>query len=311
MKSISVIGGLVIDIILRVNELPKPGQSIFSQEVINDFGGKGMNASIAASKLGASVKFCGYVGNDDNGRLLIDVLRKHGIDTANIHIGKHNTGIAYIVSSSDSENFIIGTPIIDVAFNDMNEQVLEAVKSSEIILITAELSHDFIEKTVHLCCENNKKVIIDTGPMQIINPKIFRGAFCISPNKSELEAIVGYRLDSDKDIIDASIHLLNFEIQNIVVKLGERGCILVNNEKSVIVDSYKVNAIDSTAAGDSFIAGLCCALCEGNNMIEAVSFANKCGALTVTQLGSSSSTPSRKDIQLFTQSNSKKIYFCK
>jgi len=296
---IGVIGSVMVDITIRVDFLPKAGQNIFAREVIHGLGGKGYNISVALTGLGSKVQFCSYVGNDIQTTEILNNIKKAGINVEDIAFSEYNTGIAYIISSSDAQNIIIGTPLSHITFSDMSKQIINTIKKTNILITTLELPSECIKKIIELSRYYNKKLIIDAGPIQNITPEFFNGVFCVSPNKTELESIVNIELNTILDIEKAAKYLLDFGIENVIVKLGDKGCLVANKQESIIINAHKVNVIDTSAAGDSFMSGLVFSLHKGKCIIESAEFANKCGAIAVTKLGTSNSMPTMIDIDQF------------
>lgn len=301
MKSICVIGSINRDIVISVKSMPKGGESIISKEINYYCGGKGANAALALSKLNEQVIYYGCVGKDNNGDILVKNLENKGIDISHIKRSNLETGMCFIILEENGENRIIVSAGSneDISIRDIRKDVRPLIEKSSMVLIQLEISLDAIEEIIKVCNELNKTLVIDAGPVRGINPKVLIGATYLSPNKTELEALVGRDLKDKEEIINASKELLNIGIKSILVKLGDKGSIYIDEKQIIKVDAFKVKVVDTTAAGDSYMAGFCKAIMEGEDIRNSMIYASKCGAIAVTRSGASDSLPTEEEIKNF------------
>lgn len=241
------------------------------------------------------------MGKDDNGKVLVANLKKNGIDTLNIKISNLETGMCFIILEGNGENRIIVSSGSneDISILDIQRDVKPLIEKSSIVLIQLEISLDAIEEIIKICNELKKVLVIDAGPVRNIDPQSLMGATYLSPNKTELEALVKRNLNNKEEIIKASQELLELGIKSVLVKLGDKGSIYIDEKEIIEVDSFKVNVLDTTAAGDSYMAGFCKALMQGKDIRESMIYASKCGAVAVTRLGASDSLPTEEEIKNF------------
>ena len=287
MNKIGVIGSLNMDTIIQVEKMPEEGENIFLEAIENSFGGKGGNAAIALKKLNCDVCFFSCLGNDYDAELIKENLSRYGIDTSNIKISEnYKTGAAYIFLEKNGNNRIIVNPGANMDINgaDIRNVFKREMADCTHILIQLEISIEAVKEIISVCNELNIKLVID-----------------VSPNKSELEALVKRKLHTLEEIKSAGKELLNNGIKNVLVKMGENGSLFLNSETEIYQKVYKVDTVDTTAAGDSYMAGFVKSLSEKNSLKEAMNYGSICGAIAVTKIGAVPSLPSLKDIENFTE----------
>ena len=303
MSNILVIGSINMDVVIQVENFPSEGQNIIAKSVELKCGGKGENCAIAIRNLTSDVEFVGAVGDDDHGKILLKNLKDHKLSTETMLISKDKkTGTCYIPVNSKGENYII----VDIGANeDLNGENIrkvyyEKILSADIIMIQLEIAISGIEEIIKICRENNKNLIIDAGPIRDIDKDIFRGTYLISPNETELAHILGEEIgDKDDLLAKAEDFRKSLDIENVLVKLGSKGSVLINDDGVCEVPAYKVKAVDPTAAGDSFMAGLIYGIHEGKSLLDSVEIATKCGAICVTRLGAVDSLAKLEDLENF------------
>lgn len=301
MKKVSVIGSLNMDVILEVEHFPLEGQSIFARNSSLACGGKGGNAAVALGKLGVETVFTGCIGEDDYGRKIQQNLESAGVVTKLQVLSDVSTGVAYVILESNSNNRIIVVPGANEAMSvDMIREIApEVIGEANVVLIQLEINRDCIREIVAQCRKRSVTLVVDAGPIRGVTMEDLRGATCVSPNETELEALAGRELKTREDVVNAARSLLDYDVEFVVVKRGSDGAIFVDKTRVMEQPAFPVVAVDTTAAGDSFMAGLCAAILRGESMEEALIFANKCGAIAVTRKGASPSTPSAEDIENF------------
>ncbi|MDO5088256.1 MAG: ribokinase [Leptotrichiaceae bacterium] len=309
MSKIGVIGSLNLDTVIQVDRIPEEGENLLAKSVGNDFGGKGGNSAIALKKLDCDICFFSCLGNDSNAELIKENLHKYGIDTSDIKISStHKTGAAYVLLEKNGNNRIIVAPgaNMDIRKEDIRNIFQKKMKDCEYILIQLENSLEAVAEIIKICKEKNIKLVIDAGPVRNIKAEDLKGAYIVSPNKSELEALVNRKLETFEDIKSGAKDLLNTGIENILVKMGKNGSFFLNGKTEIYQEIYEVPVSDTTAAGDSYMAGFIKTLSEGKSIKEAMNFASACGAVTVTGIGAVSSLPSLKEVENFLKKHSLK-----
>lgn len=299
---VAVFGSINMDVILEVERVPVAGENVYAQRTRLVCGGKGENAAIALARLGETVSLCCCVGQDGYGETLRKNLRDNGVDTAAVLVRPEvETGVAYILLEAGGANRIIVAPGANEAItaNDIAKQGLVQIREAELVLLNLEISVEAIEKVVALCKQEDKRLVVDAGPVRGIRAQQLAGAYCVSPNETELEALVDRGLPTNGDIEQAAEELLQLGIENVLVKMGSRGCYLKNKRHAFFFPAYAVQAVDTTAAGDSFTAGYCSAVVAGMDDEKAVEWATRCGAVAVTRVGAVPSLPTRDEVEHF------------
>lgn len=297
---ITVIGSINYDITLYGRNFPKKGENIILDNINRSCGGKGENSAIAVSNLYNNCNYIGAIGNDEYGLILKNNLKKYNVNIDYLMQKEGRSGCCYIFVDSAGDNFILVDPGVNEKITEDDiEKIRKIIVDSDIVLIQLEINNNALEKIVKICYENNVRLVIDAGPCKKIDKTIFNYAYIVSPNRTELE----YYLE--KEIREADLEKYSVEfrekykIKNLIVKLGERGALLISDDKIKEFRAYKVHAVDSTAAGDSFMAGLVVSLAEGKNIEESIDIGMKCGAICVTRYGAVESLPTKDDIEKF------------
>lgn len=301
-KKVLVIGSLNMDYSISVDKLPSPGETVLGSDFLLVPGGKGANQAYGLGKLGANVSMIGAVGDDDNGRLLIENLKSVNVNTDGIEvISGEKTGCAFVNVDSNSENNII---VIGGANLKVDKQLIDKniskVKEADIIVMQLEIPIDTIKYVLELIKEDNKIIIIDPAPAkENIDKEVFNNVDFIKPNITELEILSGIKISNDIDVVQAANKMLELGVKNVIVTLGENGSILVNKDKNKKFETLKVNAVDSTAAGDSFVAGLALSLSENKPLENSIKYAHIVSSYSVTKKGAQSSIPSKEELNEF------------
>lgn len=289
---IVVIGSMNMDYVVNVNKLPKKEETISANSFTTSIGGKGANQAFAAKKLGAEVFMIGAVGNDEAGRRITERMKEENIDTTRIETVNVLTGNAMITVEESGSNTIVVYPgANDYVSKNLIGKNEDVIKEADFIILQLEIPIESVEYAVKLAKKYNKKIILNPAPAKKIPESLYEFIDILTPNETELES-----LSKEKDIKNGAKLLLHRGVKEVVVTIGDKGCYYLSKEDEFIIDSIEVNAIDTTAAGDSFNGALAVGLCEGKSMKETLKFANIVGALTTTKHGAESSLPNRMDV---------------
>lgn len=277
-----------------VQELPKKGETILSNDFTNSSGGKGANQAVAAKRLGGDVSLIGAVGKDIAGTNLTKSLKLEGINVDNIKSVDLPTGNAIITVDKNGDNTIV---VYSGANFQVDEKLVDScqalIKESEFVILQLEIPMETVLYSAKLAKKYGKKVILNPAPANELPKEIFKYIDYITPNETEL-----FELTGADNVKSASRELINKGVKNVVVTLGEKGCYYLG-ERELEVESFKVKSMDTTAAGDSFNGALAVALGEGKTIEEALRFANAVGALTTTKIGAQTSLPNRQELEEF------------
>ncbi len=301
MGKVCVIGSINMDVVMDVSKAPAAGEAIIARSVTRNPGGKGENAAIALSKLGVETAYYGCVGQDEFGDELLENLKKYPVDASRVSRSPVSTGTAYIIIDETGENRMIVYAGANEAITPENIQKIcrPMIETSDLVLIQLEITKEAIYEIIRLCKELGKRLVIDAGPAHGWKAEDFTGAWLVSPNETELSTLVGRPLHGREEIIAGARELQQAGTEHILVKLGEKGSLSIGPDGILEMPAYSVTAIDTVAAGDSYMAGLCKCLSEGMEMKAAMDYASKCGAVAVTRTGAVSSLPSAEDIARF------------
>lgn len=300
MKNICVIGSLNMDLVVNVDTMPKPGQTIIGSNFKEVPGGKGANQAVAMARLNGNVTMIGKVGEDGFGQTLINSLKNDKVDTTYIQTAKGATGVALITVDKNAQNSIVVSPgaNFEVKEDDIDNNI-EAIKNSDIVVLQLETPLDTIKYALNKAKELNKYTILNPAPAVKLDDEIIKNIDLLTPNETELEIISGVSIETEEDIQKASQIMIEKGVKELIVTLGSKGSLYINKEKSMFKKAYKVEAVDTTAAGDSYTGALAVALSQDKGMEEAMDFASKVGALSVLKEGAQSSLPTLEDVENF------------
>lgn len=296
MKKIVVIGSLNVDFSLSIDKLPKPGQTIVANNLTISNGGKGANQAYTIGKLGGNVNMIGMVGNDIYGKNLKNSLKKVGVGIKKIISINKETGKAFIQVDHTGENVITIIPgANDLLSKEIIEKNKKTIKAADIILLQLEIPLDTVEYILDVA--KDKIIILDPAPAdKQIMVFDLSNVYLIKPNETELEILTGIKITDKSTIIEGAKKLLSRGIKNVVVSLAGEGCVLVNDKGVTFFDAIKTDVVDTTAAGDSFIASIALAIASNRTLTESINFATKVASKVVSKKGAQNSIPDRKEI---------------
>ena len=300
MKNICVIGSLNMDLVVNVDTMPKPGQTIIGSNFKEVPGGKGANQAVAMARLNGNVSMIGKVGQDGFGQSLINSLKNDKVDTTYIQTAKGATGVALITVDKNAQNSIVVSPgaNFEVKEDDIDNNI-EAIKNSDIVVLQLETPLNTIKYALNKAKELNKYTILNPAPAVKLDDEIIKNVDLLTPNETELEIISGVSKETEEDIQKAAQIMIEKGVKELKVTLGSKGSLYINKEKSMFKKAYKVEAVDTTAAGDSYTGALAVALSNDKTIEEAMDFASKVGALSVLKEGAQSSLPTLEDVENF------------
>lgn len=300
MKNICVIGSLNMDLVVNVDTMPKPGQTIIGSNFKEVPGGKGANQAVAMTRLNGNVSMIGKVGEDGFGQTLINSLKNDKVDTTYIQTSKGATGVALITVDKNAQNSIVVSPgaNFEVKEDDIDNNI-EAIKNSDIVVLQLETPLNTIKYALNKAKELNKYTILNPAPAVKLDDEIIKNVDLLTPNETELEIISGVSIETEEDIQKAAQIMIEKGVKELIVTLGSKGSLYINKEKSMFKKAYKVEAVDTTVAGDSYTGALAVALSQDKNIEDAMDFASKVGALSVLKEGAQSSLPTLEDVKNF------------
>ncbi|AYM92698.1 MULTISPECIES: ribokinase [Serratia] len=298
-----VLGSINADHILNINQFPQPGETVIGQQYKVAFGGKGANQAVAAGRSGADIAFIACVGADDIGERIRQQLATDRIDTQPIEaIADSTTGVALIFVNAEGEN-VIG---IDAGANaavtpDYLNRYRQRVIDADALLMQLESPLETVIAAAKLAKQHQTQVILNPAPACELPDELLAMIDMITPNETEAQRLTGIAVNNDADAERAANSLHDKGIGCVIITLGSRGVWLSENGKGKLVPGFKVKAVDTIAAGDTFNGALVTALLEGKVMSDAVRFAHAAAAIAVTRPGAQPSVPWREEIDAFLQ----------
>ncbi len=302
MPSLTVVGSLNMDFVVRVDKLPASGETVTGSRFQTIPGGKGANQANAAARLARpplTVRMAGCVGQDANGDLLRASLAASGADIGGIRTAKAEpTGIAMIWVDREGRNSIVVAPGANHALTPVHVGPMRpAFSDSRYVLFQLETPLDTVAKAMRLAAECGAQCILDPAPAVPLSQDILQAAAILTPNETEAAALLGARTgpSSPDDARDMAAALIAMGPRAVILKLGEAGCYYYDGIEAIHSPGFAVGAVDTTAAGDTFNGALAVALSEGAPMAHALRFANAAAAVSVTRAGAQSSAPSRHE----------------
>lgn len=306
MKSkIVIVGSSNTDMVVKVDHLPGPGETILGGSFFMNPGGKGANQAVAAARLGGSVTFICKTGDDVFGNQSIELFRKEGIDTQFILKDVQNaSGVALITVDNQAENCIAVASGANGNLTPADvRNAKKEIANASIVLMQLEIPIKTVEYVADNAHKNNVNVILNPAPACELSDALLSKISIITPNEKEAEMLTGVKVNDVRSAQHAAQKLNERGVKTVIVTLGSKGVILFHEGAFTHVPAFNVTAVDTTAAGDVFNGALALALSEGTNISEAVSFACAASAISVTRLGAQSSAPSRKEVESFAKAN--------
>lgn len=300
MARITVIGSFVMDNVAKMDCFPQAGQTVLGNSLELFPGGKGANQCVAAARLGGDVEMVGMLGRDANGDTFRKILREEGIESRYVFSCDKPTAVAQVQIDASGQNRICVIPSSNYAFGfDDLERGDSVLQNTELVVLQLEMRLDVTAEIIRRAHRYGVKVLLNPAPAVKLDQSVLASVDYLTPNETELSILTDMPTDTDHDVIAAAKALLKSGVKNIIATLGRRGALIVNAELCEIVDGYRVKAVDTVAAGDSFNGALAVALTEGKTLPQAVRFANAMGALTVQKNGAIPSLHTRIQLEDF------------
>ncbi|MGF6399629.1 ribokinase [Pseudomonas frederiksbergensis] len=296
-----VIGSLNMDLVTRAPRLPRGGETLIGESFATVSGGKGANQAVAAARLGAQVSMVGCVGNDAYGEALRGALLAEQIDCQAVSTVEDSSGVALIVVDDNSQNAIV---IVAGANGALTPEVIDrfdaVLQAADVIICQLEVPDATVGHALKRGRELGKTVILNPAPASRPLPADWYAAIdYLIPNESEASALSGLPVDSLSTAETAAARLIAMGTGKVIITLGSQGSLFADGKRIEHFPAAKVKAVDTTAAGDTFVGGFAAALAAGKSEADAIRFGQVAAALSVTRAGAQPSIPTLSDVQAF------------
>lgn len=302
---VTIVGSLNMDLIALSPRIPQPGETIIGKGFHTAPGGKGANQAVAAAHLGAQVSIIGRVGDDAFANSLLENLASVGVDHKFVTRDQENaTGVALIVVDDNGENSIVVASGANMHLTPADvESAEEAIAAADVLLLQLEVPLETVTRAAELARAHQVTVVLNPAPARALPTELLSLVDFLIPNETETALLSGMPVASQEEIEAAAKSLRDLGVGNVILTLGERGALLTGSLQSEVYPSFKVNPVDTTAAGDAFLGGFAVALGEGKSLSDAIRFGNAAGALATTRLGAQPSLPTRAEVEKLIRNN--------
>ena len=295
--SVLVVGSFITDCIATCKRAPEAGETLVGNTFNTYLGGKGANQAFAAKRMGSETLMVGAVGKDNFGNMFYECLAQEGFDTSVVVSKDNSTGTSLVTVEESGQNRICMVPgaNFDYTVEDLLK-IEDRIANSDIIVTQCEMQYEIVVELAKLAKKHGKKFILNPAPARHLDDEVLNGVYLITPNETELGIIIDRELVTLEDYIEGAKVLLAKGVQNVIVTLGTVGSLLVNNEGHKLVPAFKVKAIDTVGAGDSFTGSLSAMLDQGRSLLDAMQIATAVAALEVQKCGAIPAMPYRNDV---------------
>lgn len=289
-----------MDLVVKAERIPRPGETVLGGDFSMVSGGKGANQAVAAARLGGNALFVARVGPDLFGSELIRYYSGERMDTT--HIVKDltaPTGVALISVDAGAENTIVVAPGANARLGREDiDRVKPEIAQADYLLLQLEIPIDTVEYAIKTAAGLGVRVILNPAPAAMLDASCFGRIHLITPNETECALLTGIEIGNEEDARAAADAIRAKGVENVIITCGSRGSFVRTAGGFDIVPALRVEAVDTTAAGDVFNGALAVALAEGNSLPDAVRFATCAAAISVTRMGAQSSVPQREEVDL-------------
>lgn len=296
---IRVLGSLNIDLVQRVPRMPRPGETLRSLDFQTFLGGKGANQAAAAARLGAAAEMAGCIGADVFGQQLRDELSRMGVDLSRVRTGRLPSGTATILVLPDGENAIVISPGANGEVTaPMALEAVEDLGPGDILLCQLEIPIEAVQTALQRAWAAGAATVLDPAPACALPAALLQTVTILTPNQTEAGILLEKAsVGSVSDAREAALALRRLGPRQVILKLGEQGCVVADGAEAAWVPAFPVTAVDTTAAGDAFNGALATALTRGQTLLGAARFACAAAALSVTRRGAVPSLASLAEVE--------------
>jgi ribokinase len=305
---IVVVGSLNMDLVVRLPEIPRPGETLLGGVFRTFPGGKGANQAVASARLGAHVTMIGCIGSDTFGQEMRKTLASEGIATEHILVHPQEaTGVALIQVDTQGHNSIAVASGANFRLTGSDvEKAMQTIGRFDALVMPLETQLETVYTAAKIASGRGAIVILNPAPAQVLTRELLELVDVLLPNEHEIALMSGVPVHSVADVSLAVPMLLRLGAKKVVVTMGAQGAVLFDEGQELRIPACRVQAVDSTAAGDCFVGALAVGLCEGKSLLAAGEFASAAAALSVTREGAQPSLPFRVEVEQFIWCRSEK-----
>lgn len=302
-KKILVVGSANTDLVISADHFPLPGETMFGHGFMTNHGGKGANQAVASARLGGNTVFIGKVGDDQFGHSTVEMLRGENIDVSALGVSADApSGVAIITTlTTTGENSIVLDAGANAQLSAADVQQAERLFSdASIVLMQLETPVEALVEAAALGKKYGAYVVLNPAPapQEPLPEALLKNVDLLIPNETEASYISGVEVKSIDDIPQAMDEIQKLGVKDVIITVGSKGvCARINGEL-IQVPAFKVKAVDTTAAGDTFCGALCVALSEGKSLPDAILFGNKAASISVTRRGAQMSMPHLSEVEI-------------
>ncbi len=301
MKKIVVIGSSNVDMIMKMDRLPEKGETITDAEFFQFYGGKGANQAVAAARAGGDVAFVNCVGEDAYTPQMVQNFRDDGMDTRFVfHEKDVASGHALVMIGGQGMNYLSVAPGANYRLTpEKIDLALPVIDQADIIMLQYEIPVETIKYIIDLAGKKGIRVLWNFAPARAFDPGYISRVNILVLNEWEAGFLAGIPVEDASDAEKAARKLIKRGVEKVIITLGDQGALAVTRTETVHDAAHKVEAVDTTAAGDTFCGAFAVAHVEGKPLKESLQFASAAAAICVTRIGAQPSIPTRKEIEEF------------
>lgn len=297
-KNIVVIGSCNTDMVVKSHRLPVPGETVLGGAFMMNPGGKGANQAVAVARMGGKATFISKTGNDLFGRQSIEMYKDEGINTDFIFSDPNlPSGVALIMVDIHGENCIVVASGANASLNNQDiDKAKQKIESADILLMQLEIPMETVEYAAELASRKGTKVILNPAPAAFLSNKLLSCLYAIIPNETEAEMLSGIKVFDLGTAKQAADIIAAKGVDVVVITLGSKGALIKEGASYFEVPVPTIDAVDTTAAGDTFCGAFCVGISEGLSIVDTVRMANQAAGITVTREGAQVAIPYRKEL---------------
>ena len=300
MKNIVVIGSSNTDMVVKTSHLPAGGETVLGGDFFMNAGGKGANQAVAAARYGNRVVFVAKTGDDLFGAQVREQMKRDGIITDYVFVDKeHPSGVALITIDKDAENCIVVASGANMYLSPEDiDKAADEIRSADVVLMQLECPTQTVAYAARMATQAGVPVILNPAPAPVepLSAELMQDLYLITPNRSEASRISGIEVTNMESAQRAAKAIYDMGPRNVIITLGSEGSLIYDGAMFMRVEAMKVEAVDTTAAGDTYNGVLASVIAERRSLIEAAGEANIAGAISVTRMGAQPAAPTREEI---------------